>query len=132
MIKLSTSVSFICLGTTSSEKILIFEKIIDRELPAKIIHEDDLCIVIEDIAPKAPTHLLIIPKKPIKKLSNAEKEDKDLLGHLMLVAKDVSEKLNINEAFNIVINNGEQAGQTVFHLHIHLLAGRNFSDLFPG
>ena len=110
----------------------IFEKIIDRELPAKIIHEDDLCIVIEDIAPKAPTHLLIIPKKPIKKLSNAEKEDKDLLGHLMLVAKDVSEKLNINEAFNIVINNGEQAGQTVFHLHIHLLAGRNFSDLFPG
>ena len=110
----------------------IFEKIIDRELPAKIIHEDDLCIVIEDIAPKAPTHLLIIPKKPIKKLSNAEKEDKDLLGHLMLVAKDFSEKLNINEAFNIVINNGEQAGQTVFHLHIHLLAGRNFSDLFPG
>ena len=110
----------------------IFEKIIDRELPAKIIHEDDLCIVIEDIAPKAPTHLLIIPKKPIKKLSNAKKEDKNLLGHLMLVAKDVSEKLNINEAFNIVINNGEQAGQTVFHLHIHLLAGRNFSDLFPG
>ena len=110
----------------------IFEKIIDRELPAKIIHEDDLCIVIEDIAPKAPTHLLIIHKKPIKKLSNAENEDKDLLGHLMLVAKNVSEKLNINEAFNIVINNGEQAGQTVFHLHIHLLAGRNFSDLFPG
>ena len=81
----------------------IFEKIIDRELPSKIIFEDDRCIVIEDIAPKAPTHLLIIPKK-----------------------------LNINDAFNIVINNGKDAGQTVFHLHIHLLAGKNFSDFLPG
>tara|TARA_Y100000817_G_C16665762_1_gene459219 strand:+ start:410 stop:754 length:345 start_codon:yes stop_codon:yes gene_type:complete len=110
----------------------IFEKIIDRELPANIIFEDDECIVIEDISPKAPIHLLIIPKKPIKKLSEAEKEDKVLLGHLMMVIKDVSKKLNIDDAFNIVINNGEKAGQTVFHLHLHLLAGKSFSDFFPG
>ena len=110
----------------------IFEKIIDRELPANIVFEDDKCIVIEDKFPKAPIHLLIIPKKPIKKLSEAKNEDKDLLGHLMMVIKDVSEKLNIDDAFNIVINNGEKAGQTVFHLHLHLLAGKNFSDLFPG
>ena len=110
----------------------IFEKIIDRELPSKIIFEDDKCIVIEDIAPKAPIHLLIIPKKMISKLSEAQTNDKDLLGHLLLVANKVAEKMNAQEAFNIVINNGKDAGQTVFHLHIHLLAGRNFSDFFPG
>ncbi len=110
----------------------IFEKIISRELPAKIIFEDDKCIVIEDIAPKAPVHLLIIPKKPIKMLSAASPEDQDLLGHLLMIVKKVSEKLNVQDAFNIVINNGEKAGQTVFHLHIHLLAGKNFLDLFPG
>ena len=110
----------------------IFEKIISRELPAKIIFEDDKCIVIEDIAPKAPVHLLIIPKKPIKMLSAATPEDKDLLGHLLMIVKKVSEKLNVQDAFNIVINNGEKAGQTVFHLHVHLLAGKKFSDLFPG
>ena len=88
--------------------------------------------MIEDIAPKAPIHLLIIPKKMISKLSEAQTNDKDLLGHLLLVANKVAEKMNAQEAFNIVINNGKDAGQTVFHLHIHLLAGRNFSDFFPG
>ena len=110
----------------------IFEKIIDKELPSKIIHEDEHCIVIEDIAPKAPIHLLVIPKKPIKKLSDVKEEDKELLGHLMMIAKKVAEQLNVENAFNVVINNGKEAGQTVFHLHIHLLAGRNFSDIFPG
>ena len=76
--------------------------------------------------------LLIIPKKLITKLSEAQTNDKDLLGHLMLVAKEVAKKMNINDAFNIVINNGKDAGQTVFHLHIHLLAGKNFSDFLPG
>tara|TARA_B100001121_G_C18377335_1_gene474543 strand:+ start:287 stop:631 length:345 start_codon:yes stop_codon:yes gene_type:complete len=109
----------------------IFEKIIDRELPSKIIFEDNKCIVIEDISPKAPIHLLIIPKKPIKMLSEANEEDESLLGHLMLIARKVSEDLNIQDAFNIVINNGEKAGQTVFHLHIHLLAGKNFSEFLP-
>ena len=110
----------------------IFEKIIDKELPSKIIHEDEHCFVIEDIAPKAPIHLLVIPKKPIKKLSDVKEDDKELLGHLMLVTKKVAEQLNVENAFNVVINNGKEAGQTVFHLHIHLLAGRNFSDIFPG
>ena len=109
----------------------IFEKIIDRELPSKIFYEDDRCIAIEDISPKAPIHILIIPKKPIKMLSKASAADQDLLGHLMIVAKQISEELNVQDAFNILINNGAEAGQTVFHLHIHLLAGRNFSDLFP-
>ena len=110
----------------------IFEKIINRELPSNIVYEDDKCIAIEDIAPKAPIHILIIPKKPIQKLSEAKKSDQDLLGHLMMVVKKVAEQQDVEDAFNIVINNGEKAGQTVFHLHIHLLAGKNFSDLFPG
>ena len=110
----------------------IFEKIIDRELPSKIIYEDDRCIAIEDIAPKAPIHILIIPKKPIQMLSEVKKSDQDLLGHLMMVVKKVAEQMDVQNAFNVVINNGEKAGQTVFHLHIHLLAGANFSDLFPG
>ena len=109
----------------------IFEKIIDRELPSKIVYEDEKCIAIEDISPKAPIHILIIPKKPIKMLSKASAADQDLLGHLMIVTKQISEELNVQDAFNILINNGAEAGQTVFHLHIHLLAGRNFSDLFP-
>ena len=110
----------------------IFEKIIDKELPSNIIYEDDKCIAIEDIAPKAPIHILIIPKKPIQKLSEATKNDEALLGHLMIVVKKVAEQFQVEDAFNVVINNGEKAGQTVFHLHIHLLAGKNFTDLFPG
>jgi histidine triad (HIT) family protein len=103
-----------------------------KRLPSNIIYEDDKCIAIEDIAPKAPIHILIIPKKPIQKLSEATKNDEALLGHLMIVVKKVAEQLNVEDAFNVVINNGEKAGQTVFHLHIHLLAGKNFTDLFPG
>ena len=110
----------------------IFEKIIDRELPSNIVYEDDKCIAIEDIAPKAPFHILIIPKKPISKLSEAKKADEALLGHLMMVVKKVAEQLDVQDAFNVVVNNGKEAGQTVFHLHLHLLAGKNFSDLFPG
>ena len=110
----------------------IFQKIIDREVPSKILFEDDKCIVIEDIAPKAPTHLLVIPKKPIKKLSEVKPDDKKLLGHLMIVISEITKQLNIEDAFNIIINNGEEAGQTVFHLHIHILAGKNFSGFFPG
>ena len=101
-------------------------------MPSKILFEDDKCIVIEDIAPKAPTHLLVIPKKPIKKLSEVKPDDKNLLGHLMIVISEITKELNIEDAFNIIINNGEEAGQTVFHLHIHILAGKNFSGFFPG
>ena len=105
----------------------LFEKIIDKEIPAEIIYEDDISIVIEDINPQAPTHLLIIPKKVIPKLSDASTEDQDILGHLMLVAGKIAKQLELDETFRLVINNGAKAGQSVFHLHLHLLSGRSLS-----
>ena len=107
----------------------IFQKIIEKEIPSEFIYEDDLCIVIDDINPQAPLHLLIIPKKPLSKISDSEEKDINLLGHLLLVAGNMSRKFNVEDAFNIVINNGEKAGQTVFHLHIHLLAGNKKLNL---
>ena len=105
----------------------IFQKIIDKELPADIIYEDELALVFKDINPVAPTHLLIIPKKQIEKVSDAEDQDKELLGHLLLVAGKVARDLGIDEAFRFVVNNGAGAQQTVFHLHIHLIAEREFT-----
>ena len=106
--------------------LTLFEKIIRREINAEILYEDDLCIVINDIAPQAPIHLLIIPKKAIKMISKADDSDSMLLGHLMVVAKKMGSHLNLDDTFRLVINNGAKAGQSVFHLHIHLLAGRPF------
>lgn len=105
----------------------LFEKIINREIPTDIIYEDDLSIVIKDIQPQAPTHLLIIPKKVIPKLSDASNNDELILGHLMLVAGKVANQLDLNDTFRIVINNGAKAGQSVFHLHLHLLSGRSLN-----
>ena len=105
----------------------LFEKIIDREIPADILYEDELSIVIKDISPQAPTHLLIIPKKVIPKLSDATDEDQNILGHLMLVAGKIAEQLELDETFRLVINNGAKAGQSVFHLHLHLLSGRSLN-----
>ena len=105
----------------------LFEKIIDREIPADIVYEDDLCIAINDINPQAPTHILLIPKKPIKKLSDCKDEDKDLLAHLFLTIGKIALKLDISDAFRVNVNNGEGAGQEVFHLHIHILGGRKFN-----
>jgi len=102
----------------------LFEKIIDREISADIIFEDELCIVIKDKSPQAPTHLLIIPKKVIPKLSDSTEDDKQILGHLMLVAGKIADQLGLDETFRLVINNGAKAGQSVFHLHLHLLSGR--------
>tara|TARA_Y100001949_G_scaffold116952_1_gene99435 strand:+ start:816 stop:1157 length:342 start_codon:yes stop_codon:yes gene_type:complete len=102
----------------------LFEKIIDREISADIIFEDELSIVIKDISPQAPTHLLIIPKKVIPKLSDSTEDDKQVLGHLMLVAGKIADQLGLDETFRLVINNGAKAGQSVFHLHLHLLSGR--------
>ena len=102
----------------------IFTKIINKEIPADIIYEDDLSLVFKDIQPQAPTHLLIIPKKPIPKLSDATKEDQALLGHLMLVAGEISRTLELDETFRLITNNGANAGQSVFHFHLHLLSGR--------
>ena len=100
----------------------IFLKIINREIPADIIYEDDISIAFNDISPQAPTHILVIPKKVIQKISEADKSDKELLGHLLLVAKKITDENDIKD-FRLVINNGAEAGQTVFHLHIHILAG---------
>ena len=105
----------------------IFTKIIKREVPADIIYEDDLCLAFKDITPKAPIHILIIPKKPLEKLSAAGEEDQTLLGHLLVKAGDIARDLNCENAFRLVINNGAEAGQEVFHLHLHLLSGRPFS-----
>ena len=105
----------------------LFEKIIDKEIPAEIIYEDEKSIVIKDINPQAPTHLLIIPKKVIPKLSDSTQEDQEILGHLMLVAGKVAEDLGLDETFRLVVNNGAKAGQSVFHLHIHLLSGRSLN-----
>jgi histidine triad (HIT) family protein len=109
----------------------LFGKIIEREIPATIVYEDDKCLAFRDIAPKAPTHVLLIPKKEIPRLADATEEDAALLGHLMLAATKVARQLGVGDAFRLVVNNGEEAGQSVFHLHLHILAGRRF-DWPPG
>ena len=104
----------------------IFQKIIDREIPSDIVFEDEHCIVFRDIAPQAPVHCLIVPKKPIARINEANLTDEALLGHLLLVATQVARTLNIAQSgFRIVINNGENGGETVPHLHVHLLGGRS-------
>ena len=105
----------------------IFQKIIDKELPADIVYEDESCLAFKDIYPVAPIHILIIPKKRIEKISDSNTEDKELLGHLFLVAGNIARDLGIEEAFRLVVNNGAGAQQTVFHLHVHLIAGREFN-----
>lgn len=106
----------------------LFTKIINGDIPADIIYQDEHCICINDIAPQAPTHVLIIPKKPIPTLADAAECDQPLLGHLMLAAGNIARQLNVEDAFRLIVNNGEAAGQTVFHLHLHLLANKNFSE----
>lgn len=105
----------------------IFTKIINKEIPADIVFEDDSCIAFRDVNPQAPTHILVIPKVQIARLAEAGEDDQALLGHLMLKTREIAKNLGFEDAYRVVINNGEGAGQTVFHLHIHLLAGRPFS-----
>lgn len=102
----------------------IFQRIIDREIPGKIEHEDEQCIVLHDIDPQAPVHLLIVPKKLIPRVGAATTDDQAVLGHLLLVAGQVARKLNLERGFRIVINNGPDACESVPHLHVHLLAKR--------
>lgn len=103
----------------------LFEKIAARELPADIVYEDDLVIAFHDINPQAPVHVLLIPKKPIPRLAGAQAEDQGLLGHLLLKAPLVAEKLGLkNNGFRLVFNNGRDAGEAVPHLHAHILGGR--------
>ena len=103
----------------------IFQDIIDKKIPANIIYEDDLAMAFNDISPQAPIHILVIPKKSIPKLADSNSDDKDLLGHLLLVIKKITTEQKIKD-YRVVINNGSEAGQTVFHIHLHILAGRVF------
>ena len=104
----------------------IFGKIIKREIPADIVYEDDLCLAFRDVNPQAPTHVLLVPKKEIPRLVDAKAEDQALLGHLMITANKIAQQLGVGDAFRLVVNNGADAGQSVFHLHLHILAGRAF------
>jgi len=109
------------------ENNTIFGKILRGEIPADILHEDEVCIAFRDVSPQAPEHILLIPRKLIPKLSDACPEDKEILGHMMMTAGDIARKLGFEDAFRLVINNGSKAQQTVFHLHMHILSGRSFT-----
>lgn len=103
----------------------IFAKIIRREIPAQIEYEDELCLAFHDVSPQAPTHILVIPKKPLPSLAEVTDAEIPLLGHLMRVATDIATKLNLVNGYRLVVNCGTDGGQTVNHLHIHLLGGRS-------
>tara|TARA_A100000164_G_scaffold320398_1_gene302545 strand:+ start:788 stop:1144 length:357 start_codon:yes stop_codon:yes gene_type:complete len=110
----------------------IFQKIIDKELEADILYENENIIAFNDIAPIAPTHILIVPKKMIASINDLEKEDKELIGEMFILAKELAEKYKINESgYRTVFNTNGDAGQTVFHIHLHLIGGRKL-DWPPG
>ena len=105
----------------------VFQKIIDGEIPSMPVYRDDKCIAIKDISPQAPVHILLIPVKPIPRLSLATSEDAELLAHLMLTAPKIAKEQGLQDGFRIVVNNGIIAGETVSHLHIHILGGRQMA-----
>jgi histidine triad (HIT) family protein len=105
----------------------IFKKIIDKEIPAEILYEDERCLAFNDVAPKAPVHVLVIPKKEIASIDAMDSKDAELLGHLWIVIRDLAAQLELNSGYRVVVNCGEQGGQTVDHLHFHLLGGRMLS-----
>ena len=109
----------------------IFKKIIDKEIPAEIVHEDEHCLAFNDVSPQAPVHVLVIPKKEIKSLAEIEQEDQPLLGHMLLVIRKISEDLGLSDGFRVVANTGPDGGQSVDHLHFHLLGERKL-DWPPG
>ena len=109
----------------------LFTKIRKGEIPGNIVYQDDLCFAIEDINPQAPVHILIIPIKEIEKVSDASEEDINLLGHLLHVSKNIAQDHSLENNYRLIINNGAGAGQSVFHIHVHLLGGRSL-DWPPG
>lgn len=106
----------------------IFGKIISGEIPSEFLYQDEHCIAINDINPQAPVHVLVIPRQSIPRLVDAQLDDQALLGHLLLVAGKLAQQLGIGDAFRLVVNNGADAGQTVFHLHLHIIGGRPFAE----
>ena len=117
-----------CSGVALSFRIMktLFEKILDGEIPSKIVYRDDVCAAINDINPQAPTHVLLFPVKPIERLAKAEDCDAEILAHLMLTVPKIAKLCDLDDGFRVVINNGLMAGETVPHLHIHILGGRPF------
>lgn len=105
----------------------LFSRIIDREVPADIVYEDEQCLAFRDINPQAPVHVLVIPKKPIRSIAELGNEDSSLMGHLFLVVRDLAKQLELEAGFRTVVNTGPDGGQTVDHLHIHLLGQRALS-----
>jgi histidine triad (HIT) family protein len=105
----------------------LFEKIIARQIPADIVFEDDQCLAFRDIAPQAPVHILIVPKKHIERVGAASQADRALLGHLLFSAAEIARLEKLADGYRIVINNGSNGGETVPHLHVHLLGGRQLS-----
>lgn len=105
-------------------KPTIFSKVLDKSIPAVILHEDEKCMAFQDVAPQAPVHFLVIPRKEIPSLSEANSEDTELLGHLLQVAKNVAKTQNLSDGYRVVINNGPHGAQSVYHLHLHVLGGR--------
>jgi histidine triad (HIT) family protein len=103
----------------------LFQKIIDRQIPADILYEDDRCLAFRDIRPQAPVHVLIVPRKVIPTHADITQEDRDLLGHLHLVAAKLAGQLGVQDGYRLVLNCKDRAGQTVPHLHLHLLGGRD-------
>ncbi|MDY6937259.1 MAG: histidine triad nucleotide-binding protein [Cyanobacteriota bacterium] len=110
-----------------SETETIFSKIIRKEIPADIVYEDELALAFRDVSPQAPVHILVIPKKPIVNLAEAQTSDGNLLGHLLMVLKEVAQKEGLTDGYRIVLNTGTDGGQSVYHLHFHLLGGRSMT-----
>ncbi|KAJ8007432.1 hypothetical protein DPEC_G00117440 [Dallia pectoralis] len=102
----------------------IFGKIIRKEIPANIFYEDDQCIAFHDVAPQAPTHFLVVPKRQIVQLSKADDSDAALLGHLVIVAKKCAEQVGLSKGYRLIVNEGPDGGQSVYHIHIHVIGGR--------
>ena len=105
----------------------IFTKIINREIPADIVYEDEQCLAFRDVNPQAPVHVLLIPKKPVESLDAFTDSDEDLAGHLLMKVPAIAAQLGLSNGFRTVTNTGQDGGQTVFHLHIHILGGRELS-----
>lgn len=102
----------------------LFQRIADGEIPAELLHQDEHCVAFRDIAPQAPTHVLVVPRRPIPRLGEAASDDQALLGHLLLTAAKVARELGLRDGFRLVINHGRDGGESVPHLHVHLLGGR--------
>ncbi|XP_061195082.1 uncharacterized HIT-like protein Synpcc7942_1390 [Saccostrea echinata] len=114
-------------GAKRTREPTIFSKIVDKSIPADIIYEDELCLAFQDVSPQAPVHFLVIPKSPIPGISDVVVQNKELLGHLLLTAKQVAEQENLSNGYRLVINDGPDGAQSVHHLHIHVMGGRQMT-----